>query len=63
MKEDNDVSSAPLLFVRCFFCGVQVDAMVRRGRIKVDGKVVRSPKTKLPVNCVIEVGHQRQRPG
>lgn len=29
--------------------------MVRRGRIKVDGKVVKSAKTKLPVDCVIEV--------
>lgn len=34
---------------------VQVDTMVRRGRIKVDGKVVKSPKTKLPADCVIEV--------
>lgn len=32
-----------------------MDALVRRGRVKVDGAVVKSPKTKLPVDCVIEV--------
>lgn len=37
---------------------VQVDALVRRGRVKVDGAVVKSPKMKLPVDCVIEVGKQ-----
>lgn len=33
----------------------QVDVLVRRGRVKVDGTVVKSPKMKLPVDCVIEV--------
>lgn len=28
---------------------------MRRGRVKVDGTVVKSPKMKLPVDCVIEV--------
>lgn len=39
----------------CYCCCVQVDALVRRGRVKVDGAVVKSPKIKLPVDCVIEV--------
>eukprot|EP00752_Nemacystus_decipiens_P017129 g15344.t1 len=33
----------------------EVDAMVRRGRVKVDGAMVKSPKIKLPVDCIIEV--------
>ncbi|CAM9120944.1 unnamed protein product [Ectocarpus sp. 12 AP-2014] len=33
----------------------EVDTLVRRGRVKVDGAVVKSPKAKLPVDCVIEV--------
>lgn len=40
----------------------EVDTMVRRGRIRVDGKVVKSPKTKLPVDCVIEVNGEECGP-
>lgn len=40
--------------VSCCRC-LQVDALVRRGRVRVDGAVVKSPKMKLPVDCVIEV--------
>ncbi|CAM9823259.1 unnamed protein product, partial [Pylaiella littoralis] len=36
----------------------EVDALVRRGRVKVDCTVVKSPKMKLPVDCVIEVNGQ-----
>ncbi len=39
----------------CVCVCMQVDALVRRGRVKVDGAVVKSPKTKLPVDSVIEV--------
>ncbi|CAM9717837.1 unnamed protein product [Scytosiphon promiscuus] len=33
----------------------EVDTLVRRGRVKVDGVVTRSPKKKLAADCVIEV--------
>ncbi|CAM9643687.1 unnamed protein product [Ectocarpus sp. 13 AM-2016] len=40
----------------------EVDTLVRRGRVKVDGAVVKSPKAKLPVDCVIEVNGEVQGP-
>ncbi|CAN0058165.1 unnamed protein product [Ectocarpus fasciculatus] len=40
----------------------EVDALVRRGRVKVDGAVVKSPKAKLPVDCVIEVNGEVHGP-
>lgn len=44
----------------CVFT-MQVDALVRRGRVKVDGAVVKSPKIKLPMDAVIEA-RRKQHP-
>ncbi|CAM9324927.1 unnamed protein product [Ectocarpus sp. 12 AP-2014] len=40
----------------------EVDTLVRRGRVKIDGAVVKSPKAKLPVDCVIEVNGEVHGP-